>query len=61
LQEHCGEISFALFVCFCGQPEIIMSTAHQIVVCGSIVPDPLHTLEPVASPAGAGGLHSAEN
>jgi hypothetical protein len=23
-----------------------MSTAYQIVVCGSIVPDPLQTLEP---------------
>ncbi len=29
-----------------------MSTAYQIVVCGSIVPDPLPTLEPVASPTG---------
>jgi electron transfer flavoprotein beta subunit len=29
-----------------------MNTAYQIVVCGSIVPDPLQTLEPVASPAG---------
>jgi hypothetical protein len=29
-----------------------MSTAYQIVVCGSIVPDPLRTLEPVASPIG---------
>ena len=29
-----------------------MSLAYQIVVCGSIVPDPLQTLEPVASPAG---------
>jgi hypothetical protein len=49
-----------------------MSTAYQIVVCGSIVPDPPQTLEPVASPenpermsvafrAGTGGLHSAEN
>ncbi len=28
-----------------------MSTAYQIVVCGSIVPDPLQTLEPVAGPA----------
>ena len=27
-------------------------TAYQIVVCGSIVPDPLQTLEPVASPTG---------
>src|SRR3974377_946916 len=26
--------------------------SHQIVVCGSIVPDPLQTLEPVAGPAG---------
>ena len=25
---------------------------YQIVVCGSVVPDPLQTLEPVASPAG---------
>jgi len=29
-----------------------MGTAYQIVVCGSIVPDPLQTLEPVAGPAG---------
>jgi electron transfer flavoprotein beta subunit len=29
-----------------------MSTAYQIVVCGSIVPDPLQTLEPVTSPSG---------
>jgi electron transfer flavoprotein beta subunit len=29
-----------------------MSIAYQIVVCGSIVPDPLQTLEPVTSPAG---------
>lgn len=29
-----------------------MSTAFQIVVCGSIVPDPLQTLEPVTGPAG---------
>jgi electron transfer flavoprotein beta subunit len=29
-----------------------MSTAYQIVICGSVVPDPLQTLEPVASPAG---------
>lgn len=28
-----------------------MSTAYQIVVCGSIVPDPLQTLEPVTGPA----------
>ena len=29
-----------------------MSMTFQIVVCGSIVPDPLQTLEPVASPGG---------
>jgi electron transfer flavoprotein beta subunit len=29
-----------------------MSTPFQIVVCGSIVPDPLQTLEPAAGPAG---------
>jgi len=29
-----------------------MSTSYQIVVCGSIVPDPLQTLEPVTGPAG---------
>jgi electron transfer flavoprotein beta subunit len=29
-----------------------MSIAYQIVVCGSIVPDPLQTLEPVSGPAG---------
>ena len=29
-----------------------MSTAYQIVVCGSIVPDPLQTLEPVSGPSG---------
>ncbi len=29
-----------------------MATAYQIVVCGSIVPDPLQTLEPVTGPAG---------
>jgi hypothetical protein len=27
-----------------------MSTAYQIIVCGSIVPDPLQTLEPVTGP-----------
>jgi electron transfer flavoprotein beta subunit len=31
-----------------------MSIAYQIVVCGSVVPDPLQTLEPVAGPAGPG-------
>jgi electron transfer flavoprotein beta subunit len=29
-----------------------MSIPYQIVVCGSLVPDPLQTLEPVANPAG---------
>jgi electron transfer flavoprotein beta subunit len=29
-----------------------MSTGYQIVVCGSIVPDPLQTLEPIVGPAG---------
>ncbi len=29
-----------------------MSTVFHIVVCGSVVPDPLQTLEPVTSPAG---------
>jgi len=29
-----------------------MSTTYQVVVCGSIVPDPLQTLEPVTGPAG---------
>src|SRR5512140_2212620 len=29
-----------------------MSVSYQIVVCGSLVPDPLQTLEPVTSPGG---------
>ncbi len=29
-----------------------MSQAYQIVVCGSIVPDPLQTLEPITGPTG---------
>ena len=29
-----------------------MSMGYQIVVCGSIVPDPLQTLEPIDTPAG---------
>ena len=29
-----------------------MSIAYQIIVCGSIVPDPLQTLEPVTGPGG---------
>ena len=28
--------------------------AYQIIVCGSIVPDPLQTLEPITTPAGPG-------
>ncbi len=31
-----------------------MSTGYQIVVCGSIVPDPLQTLEPIETPTGPG-------
>jgi len=31
-----------------------MSIAYQIVVCGSIVPDPLQTLTPVTGPTGPG-------
>ena len=31
-----------------------MSVAYQIIVCGSLVPDPLQTLEPITGPAGAG-------
>jgi hypothetical protein len=38
-----------------------MSTAYQIVVCGSIVPDLLQIPEPVTFRAGTSGLHSAEN
>ena len=29
-----------------------MSTGYQVVVCGSIVPDPLQTLEPIETPSG---------
>jgi electron transfer flavoprotein beta subunit len=29
-----------------------MSAGYQIVVCGSLVPDPLQTLEPITSPTG---------
>ena len=29
-----------------------MNGGYQIVVCGSIVPDPLQTLEPVTGPTG---------
>jgi hypothetical protein len=38
-----------------------MSTPFQIVVCGSIVPDPLQTLESAASPTSTGRLRGAEN
>jgi len=31
-----------------------MSIAYQVVVCGSVVPDPLQTLEPISSPSGQG-------
>jgi electron transfer flavoprotein beta subunit len=31
-----------------------MSTAYHIVVCASVVPDPLQTLEPVTGPSGPG-------
>ncbi len=31
-----------------------MSTTYEIVVCGSLVPDPLQTLEPVSTPTGPG-------
>ena len=31
-----------------------MSTGYHVVVCGSVVPDPLQTLEPIATPAGPG-------
>ena len=29
-----------------------MTAGYQIVVCGSLVPDPLQTLEPVQGPSG---------
>ncbi len=31
-----------------------MNSGYHIVVCGSLVPDPLQTLEPVSTPAGPG-------
>ena len=31
-----------------------MSAGFQIVVCGSLVPDPLQTLEPIVGPTGPG-------
>jgi electron transfer flavoprotein beta subunit len=34
--------------------ERVMSNGYHIVVCGSLVPDPLQTLEPVAGPTGPG-------
>jgi electron transfer flavoprotein beta subunit len=38
----------------CGTSDYLrrMSTAYQVVVCGTIVPDPLQTLEPITGPAG---------
>jgi hypothetical protein len=38
-----------------------MSIDCQIVVCGSIVPDSLPTLDPVAAPLGPVCLQIAEN
>jgi len=32
--------------------DLSMSTVYQIIVCAGIVPDPLQTLEPIASPSG---------
>ncbi len=45
---------FALLYCptFVGINRDVMSQPFQIVVCGSIVPDPLQTLEPLLSAAG---------
>jgi electron transfer flavoprotein beta subunit len=37
-----------------------MSASFQIVVCGSFVPDPLQTLEPVTGPAGPGLNHGLQ-
>jgi electron transfer flavoprotein beta subunit len=37
-----------------------MSTAYQIIVCGSIVPDPLQTLEPVPGPVDHALRHEAQ-
>ena len=31
-----------------------MSQGYQVIVCGSVVPDPLQTLEPAETPAGPG-------
>jgi electron transfer flavoprotein beta subunit len=31
---------------------VVMSSGYQIIVCGSLVPDPLQTLEPVIGPTG---------
>ena len=39
---------------------IVMNTACQIVILGSIVPGPLQTLEPFASPTGPDGLETAK-
>ena len=49
----CSPQRFRLPKC-AGNPDAVrrMSNAYQIVVCGSIVPDPLQTLEPVTGPAG---------
>ena len=36
----------------CTRPKTKLMPEYQIVVCGSVVPDPLQTLEPVAGPTG---------
>ena len=40
-----------MILCF-SQPASFMDTTYQIVVCAGMAPDPLQTLEPVASPTG---------
>jgi electron transfer flavoprotein beta subunit len=42
----CARIPLQLF------PNIIMSNGYQVIVCGSVVPDPLQSLEPVTGPTG---------
>jgi electron transfer flavoprotein beta subunit len=48
------EIFLAFSTAICGYlpADLFMANAFQIVVCGSIVPDPLQTLEPVTGPGG---------
>jgi electron transfer flavoprotein beta subunit len=60
IKEHRADASAAWFrgemICLCMQSACfmsqLMSAGFQIVVCGSVVPDPWQTLEPVT---GAGG------